>query len=154
MRKRKNKSGHTSFRNTLQAAVNDLAEQPSGWAALAQAIMADTALFSRLLPSIGISDAHISPSPIPPGEKMGLSFDQAFSENLAALQYSVMPPLPAADPASSLDGEILGDMIAARVAGALSGLTVEMDKKTVGRLLKPVMSKDLADDVRNRRWTS
>lgn len=85
---------------------------------------------------------------------MGLSFDQAFSENLAALQYSVMPPLPAADPASSLDGEILGDLIAAKVAGALSGLTVEMDKKTVGRLLKPIMSKDLADDVRNRRWTS
>lgn len=86
--------------------------------------------------------------------KMGLTFDQAFQHNLGALQYSVMPTIPAAAPSAGIDEDKLAETIAEAVREAVSGLTVEMDKRTVGKILKPVISKDIADDVNNRRWTS
>lgn len=86
--------------------------------------------------------------------KMGLTFDQAFQHNLGALQYSVMPTIPAATPSAGIDEDKLAETIAAAVKEAVSGLTVEMDKRTVGKILKPVISREIADDVNNRRWTS
>jgi len=86
--------------------------------------------------------------------KMGLTFDQAFQHNLGALQYSVMPTIPAAAPSAGIDEDKLAETIAAAVREAVSGLTVEMDKRTVGKILKPVISREIADDVNNRRWTS
>lgn len=86
--------------------------------------------------------------------KMGLVFDQAFSANLAGLPFSVLPPLPAAAPAPFMDEERLAQTVSDAVLQAVSGLTVEMDKRTVGRILKPVISQELAHDVSSRRWTS
>lgn len=86
--------------------------------------------------------------------KMGFIFDQAFSANLDAMQYSVMPPIPAASPSAGVDEDKLAETVAAAVREAISGLTVEMDKRTVGRILKPVISQEIAADVNNRRWTS
>lgn len=40
--------------------------------------------------------------------KLGLSMDASFAANLDALQYRVMPPLPAADPTAAMDGDALG----------------------------------------------
>lgn len=85
--------------------------------------------------------------------KMGLIFDQTFAANLDGLQYSVMPSLPAADPQPRMEAAEI-DRLADRIVSAMSGLTVEMDKKTVGRILKPVVSKEMEQDVKARRWTS
>lgn len=85
--------------------------------------------------------------------KMGMMFDSSFASNLDWLQYSVMPQLPAATPAAGHDDD-LAETIAAAVREALSGLTVEMDKRTVGKMLVPVISKDIADDVNGKRWTA
>lgn len=85
--------------------------------------------------------------------KMGLIFDQTFAANLDGLQYSVMPALPAADPQPRMEAADM-DRLADRIVSAISGLTVEMDKKTVGRILKPVVSREMEQDVKARRWTS
>ncbi len=85
--------------------------------------------------------------------KMGLIFDQTFAANLDGLQYSVMPALPAADPQPRMEAADM-DRLADRIVSAMSGLTVEMDKKTVGRILKPVVSREMEQDVKARRWTS
>lgn len=85
--------------------------------------------------------------------KMGLIFDQTFAANLDGLQYSVMPSLPAADPLPRTEAADM-DRLADRIVSAMSGLTVEMDKKTVGRILKPVVSREMEQDVKARRWTS
>ena len=85
--------------------------------------------------------------------KMGLIFDQTFAANLDGLQYSVMPTLPAADPQPRMEAADM-DRLADRIVSAMSGLTVEMDKKTVGRILKPVVSREMEQDVKARRWTS
>lgn len=85
--------------------------------------------------------------------KMGMIFDNAFSANLDALQYSVMPPIPAAAP-PAIDEDALGEKIAVAVREAVSGLAIEMDKRKVAKIIKAEVSKDIADDVNNRRWTT
>ena len=85
--------------------------------------------------------------------KMGMMFDQTFAANLDGLQYTVMPQLPAATPSAGRDDN-LPEAIAAAVREALKDLKVEMDKRTVGKMLVPVISKDIADDVNGKRWTS
>ncbi len=86
--------------------------------------------------------------------KMGLIFDQTFAANLDGLQYSILPQIPPAAASPGHDEDKLSETIAAAVREAVSGLTVEMDKRKVGRILKPVISQEMADDVNNRRWTS
>lgn len=86
--------------------------------------------------------------------KMGLIFDQTFAANLDGLQYSILPQIPPAAASPGYDEDKLSETIAAAVREAVSGLTVEMDKRKVGRILKPVISQEMADDVNNRRWTS
>lgn len=85
--------------------------------------------------------------------KMGMMFDQTFAANLDGLQYSVMPQLPAATPAAGRDDD-LPEAVAAAVREALKDLKIEMDKRTVGKMLVPVISKDIADDVNGRKWTA
>lgn len=85
--------------------------------------------------------------------KMGMMFDQTFAANLDGLQYNVMPQLPAATPAAGRDDD-LPEAVAAAVRDALKDLTVEMDKRTVGKMLVPVISKDIANDVNGRKWTA
>lgn len=85
--------------------------------------------------------------------KMGMMFDSSFASNLDWLQYSVMPQLPAATPAAGRDDD-LPEAIAAAVREALKDLKIEMDKRTVGKMLVPVISKDIADDVNGRKWTA
>lgn len=84
--------------------------------------------------------------------KMGLIFDKSFSANLDALQYHVMPPLPSSAP-NPIDSDALSEKLTASMKEALSGLSVEMDKRKVGRILLPGISKDMADEINNRRWT-
>ncbi len=86
--------------------------------------------------------------------KMGMSFDQAFADNLGALQYSVLPSIPAADPSGGIDSEALGNVIAEKVAAALANISIEMDKRKVGMLLVPVVSQEIADEANRRKWTS
>ena len=83
--------------------------------------------------------------------KMGFFFDQTFAANLGALQYSVMPSLPAASPAPRDDN--MAETIAAALREAMKDLTIEMDKRTVGRILSPLISKDIADTARGKEWT-
>ena len=131
---------------------------PNGWTGQDHA---DGGLFNAATRFLGADGMHTfgesGPEVLMPLDalwrKMGFTFDQAFAANLDALQYSVMPQLPAATPASYDQGD-LSEAIAAAVKEAVSGLTVEMDKRKVGRILKPVISQEIADDVNNRRWTS
>lgn len=84
--------------------------------------------------------------------KMGLIFDKTFAANLDNLRYNIMPPMPAATSSHASD-EDLSERIAVSVREAVSGLTVELDKRKVGKILLPGMSRDMADDISNRRWT-
>lgn len=85
--------------------------------------------------------------------RMGMIFDQSLSANLAGLQYAVMPPLPAASPAS-FDEDALSEKIAASVREAIMGLSIDMDRRKVAHIIKNDVSREIANDVNNRRWTS
>ncbi len=86
--------------------------------------------------------------------KMGLTFDQAFAANLDALQYSVMPQIPVASPSASIDEDKLAETIAAAVREAVSGLSFEMDKRKVGKIVAKEVSHEIANDVNGRKWTA
>lgn len=83
--------------------------------------------------------------------KMGFFFDQTFAANLGALQYSVMPSMPAASPAPHDDN--MAETVSAAIREAMKNLTIEMDKRPVGRILAPVVSKEIADNARGKEWT-
>ncbi len=85
--------------------------------------------------------------------KMGMIFDKSLAANLDGLQYSIMPPLPTASPARQ-DERDMGDAIASAVKEAVSNMTIEMDKRVVGRIVAPEVSKDIANEVNNRKWTA
>ena len=85
--------------------------------------------------------------------RMGMIFDQSLSANLAGLQYAVMPPLPAASPAP-FDEDAMSEKIAGAVREAVMGLSIDMDRKKVAHIIKNDVSREIANDVNNRRWTS
>ncbi|MBQ8555365.1 MAG: tape measure protein [Clostridia bacterium] len=85
--------------------------------------------------------------------RMGMIFDQSLTANLAGLQYTVMPSLSAATPAP-FDEDALSEKIAAAVREAVTGLSIDMDRHKVAHIIKTDVSREIASDVNNRRWTS
>ena len=85
--------------------------------------------------------------------KMGFAFDHAFTANLDRMQYNIMPPLPAAAP-TPYEQSDLSEAIAASVREAVSNLTVELDKRKVGKVIAKEVSHEIANDVNGRKWTA
>lgn len=44
--------------------------------------------------------------------------------------------------------------LASEIADALSGLTVQLDGQTVGRLVAPVVSRELRRETQSKRYTT
>lgn len=85
--------------------------------------------------------------------KMGYLLDSSLSDSLASLQFTVLPQLPAASPSPPQDDDLPGK-VAKAVREAVSDITLEMDKRTVGRIVAPVVSREMADSYNERMWTS
>lgn len=85
--------------------------------------------------------------------KMGFAFDHAFTANLDRMQYNIMPPLPAAAP-TPYEQSDLSEAIAASVREAVSNLTVELDKRKIGKVIAKEVSHEIASDVNGRKWTA
>lgn len=87
--------------------------------------------------------------------QMGFFFDAAFAANLANLPVSVMPVPSPASPGTPGTGDLdaMAEELAERFARAIDGMTVEMDKKKVGRLLLPEINRGIQEEANARRWT-
>lgn len=85
--------------------------------------------------------------------RLGLLMDGAFAANLGDMQYRVMPSIPAAAPSAGMDETVLSSIIADKVREAISGLVIEMDHQRVAKLLTPSVSRNVADEIKQRKWT-
>lgn len=91
--------------------------------------------------------------------RLDISFDWQFEKRMAQLlpvAPQALHSLAAADSTASpvLNEDELSEQIARAVQDAVAGISQGFEPRQMARLIKAEVSREIAADVRNRRWTS
>lgn len=88
-------------------------------------------------------------------ERLGMIFDASFSANLSNLPMSIVPPIAPDNPAGDRNDDFndFAEKLTERFARAIEGMSVDLDKRPVGRIIADEVSRRIAQDARRKELT-